>query len=473
MAWIGFYAMGVGLAAALFSVPYAQVSYGKGPDLGGIIAGIGAVYLLWGFRPHFGPRPAKESESDEEVFPELRALVDGVAGRIGHPAPRHVKLLLDANAYAAYRSSWFGRGRSIVGIGIPYLAWLDRTGVEAIIAHEMGHHVAGDVKFGPWVHRTRYQIARTLDHLEGSSFWLDLPFQAYARMFLRQSLVISRAQELEADAVSVRVAGAAATGRALRVAAERGALWDVYVQTEVLPMVERGFLPDLLAGFRIFEQAFRTRVGGLAPPSKKTSVYDTHPSLSERLDAIGLERRQDTGESADLTDSSALMPALVGKAAAAEEHALRSILVNPARKLEPLAWEDAGKRVWLALYRDNLAPYRKSLAALSLEDFPRAIASLDAWLPHLRGGLALLSPEAERRRALGIFGSLLALLLDARGFTIEALPGSPVRLRRGDLLVDPFERVRSLAEGRIPAQDWGRFSEGFDGAGAAAPQPSR
>jgi len=154
------------------------------------------------------------------------------------------------------------------------------------------------------------------------------------------------------------------------------------------------------------------------------------------------------------SDSFELVTALLGERSAAEEQVLRDVLVDRSPKLERLSWADAGQRVWLPRYRQELEPYRASLASVGVEHFPEAIAHLDAWLPHLRLGLALLSPEAERRRAVNVFGAWLALLLDARGFVVEALPGDPVRMRLGEVIIEPHEQVRALADGRLSAQDW-------------------
>src|SRR6478736_4452493 len=132
-----------------------------------------------------------------------------------------------------------------------------------------------------------------LDHLEGSGFWLDLPFVGYAHAFLHYSLGVSRAQELAADAISSKVAGASAAARALVATDERSSVWEAYLRSEAVPMLEAGFLPQLLAGFRHFEAALSDakKVVEARPDAKeRTSRYDTHPALEERLNALGVTR---------------------------------------------------------------------------------------------------------------------------------------------------------------------------------------
>jgi len=447
--WVGFYLLGVGLAGALLWVPWAQINYGSGPDVGGVLAATGALWLLWGLRPRFRRQTNREPPLPTGRHPKLHALVADVARRAGHPVPHELHLLPEANAYAGQRSELWRRGKSLVGIGLPYLAWLDRAGVEAIIAHELGHHLSGDVRLGPWVHRTRNLMGHTLDHLEGSGFWLDLPFVGYARAFLRYSMSVSRAQEVAADAVSARVAGSAAAARALVVSEARSAVWHVYLRTEIEPMLEAGFLPQLLEGFRHFEAAIsehreRQQSGPKTP--EKSSHYDTHPTLEERLTALGVSEAPPSNEPGALE--------LLDVTSEAEEYVLRSMLVDGSRPLKPLTWEAAGRELWLPRFLERIRPYQNALAKVTPEIMPAVLAQIDDWAERLRSGLALFSPEAKRRHVLAMFGTWYAVYLVNLGFELEALPGCAVRTKRGEIVVEPFAEIATLSEGKLGSDEW-------------------
>jgi Zn-dependent protease with chaperone function len=447
--WAGFYVLGVGLAVALLWVPWAQINYGSGPDLGGALAAAGALWLLWGLRPRFRRQANREPPLPTGRHPKLHALVADVARRAGHPVPHELHLLPEANAYAGQRSELWRRGKSLVGIGLPYLAWLDRAGVEAIIAHELGHHLSGDVRLGPWVHRTRNLMGHTLDHLEGSGFWLDLPFVGYARAFLRYSMSVSRAQEVAADAVSARVAGSAAAARALVVSEARSAIWHVYLKTEIEPMLEAGFLPQLLEGFRHFEAAIREhreRQQSTPKPAEKSSQYDTHPTLEERLSALGVTEAPLSGEAGALE--------LLDEASEAEEYVLRSMLIDGTRPLKPLTWDAAGRELWLPRFVERIQPYQTALAKVTPETMPAVLAQIDDWAERLRSGLALFSPEAKRRHVLAMFGTWYAVYLVNLGFELEALPGCPVRTKRGPIAVEPFAEIATLSDGKLAHEEW-------------------
>ena len=447
--WVGFYVLGLVIALALLWVPWAQIQYGSGPDAGGCLAGVGALWVLWGLRPRFHRVVERDEPLSSERHPKLHALVADVARRAGHPIPHELHLLPQANAYAGQRRAFLRRGESMVGIGLPFLAWLDRGGIEAIIAHELGHHLSGDVRLGPWVHRMRALMARALDHLEGSGFWLDLPFVGYARGFLSYSSSVSRAQEVAADAVSAKVAGPHAAARALVATEERGTAWEVYMHTEVEPMLESGFLPQLLEGFRHFEAAVkdnRERLERSAKPAQKSSRYDTHPTLEERLSALGISEPAlaETSQALDLLDATH----------EAEEYVLRSMLINKTRPLKPLAWEAAGVDLWAPRFRERLEPHSSALAKVTPESLPSVLSSIDAWAERLRTGLALFSPEAKRRHVVAMFGTWYAISLVDRGFLLEALPGWPVRAVRGAVSVEPLAEVGLLLEGKLSAEEW-------------------
>lgn len=462
--WAGFYLLGLSVVAGLLWVPWAQVTYGESLDAGGALAGAGGLWLLWGLRPRFR-RPQDHGQSlSGQQHAKLHALVADVARRVGHPVPHELHLLSEANAFAAQQAKFLRRPKSIVGIGLPYLAWLDRSSIEAIIAHELGHHVAGDVRLGPWVHRTRSLMGQTLDHLEGSAFWLDLPFVGYARGFVRYSSSVSRAQEVAADAISAKVAGAAAAARAL-VLTGRSPLWQAYLTCEVAPMLNAGFLPQLLEGFRHFEAACKRPPQTEDPDadSERASPFDTHPTLAERLAALGVPKPKDIEQvgSLDLLDATQ----------DAEEYVLRQMLRDPQLPLKPLAWSAAGHELWLPRFRGTIARFESAFEHATPEGLPAVIAHVEEWGERLRVGLALYSGEAKRRHVVGMFGTWFVVYLADLGFDVEALPGHPVRASRGSVSLEPFNEISLLFDAKTDGVTWATTCQALRAA-AATPAAS-
>src|SRR5262249_47251374 len=170
---------------------------------------------------------------------------------------------------------------------VPVLRWLDHDALRSVVAHELGHEHGGDTRFGPWIRRTRLAIGAAVDRLDGSSFWLHLPFVAYARLFLGVAAEASRRQELYADALAARLCGVPATARALGFIHELADLWDHYVTSEVVPLLQNGISVPLLDGFDLYLAAF-FEPGALAherpwPRRRAASPHDSHPTLEARL----------------------------------------------------------------------------------------------------------------------------------------------------------------------------------------------
>jgi Zn-dependent protease with chaperone function len=457
--WAGFYTLAVGLVVALLSLPYAQVRVEGSIGFAGIACGLAALTLVWALFPRFRRFEPPGEALDHTAYPRVTALVSEIAGRVGHRAPQDLFLSHDANAFATrYQRKWYGRRRSAVGIGLVMFEILDRDELASVVAHELGHHVAGDVALGPWIHRIRRAIAGTLERIEGSNFWLHLPFVAYGALFLRITRRSSREQELAADALAARTCGAAATGAALERVNRLGALWDLYWDTEVEPLLNRGFVPPLLDGFRAMLAA-----PAIAETARKKqeprapTADDTHPLLADRLAALGV-------------DPEALNPEPPAQGArtwfdgpAAERVVVRSVLRNPDLPLKPVTWQEVGERVWIPHWREMLVDLAQTLQGVTLQRLPEYTAT-PALLGRLPGGLAILSPQAEEKRTRRILGAWLAVELHRRGFTARAEPCVPVRLEREGLAIEPDVVVAELTDGTLSAHVWRTRCDAIDRA---------
>ena len=164
----GFYLVGFALVAALLWLPWAQMSYSGSMDPSGILALAGAVYIVWALVPPRRRWSAPGPELSAASEPRLHALIASIAQKTRHAMPHAVYLVTDPCAFASSRPRWYGlRREPIIAIGLPLLALLTEDELAAVVAHEFGHHVGGDVKLGPWQHRTSAAIAAALHRLDG------------------------------------------------------------------------------------------------------------------------------------------------------------------------------------------------------------------------------------------------------------------------------------------------------------------
>ena len=442
--FIGFYAMGIAIVVGLLWVPWAQTQYQHSVDFSGIVCAVFAIWIAIALLPRFSSGKPTEPPAPTEAHAKLRQLIVETAAAVGEPPPDELYVVTSVNAFAARRGGALGfGGRRMIGIGLPLLSALEEDEVRAVIAHELGHHHAGDLYLGPWVHRTRMAVAVALARLEGASFVLHLPFALYARVFLRLTRQASRDQELAADAIAGRVVGPDAAARALIGVERLAPRWGAYFQGEVVPLLNAGHRPPLLDGFRRFlaQPVLRQDVQeAIARMTDHTPhEMDTHPPLSERLASLSSARVTRPPPS-----GSAL--ALLDSVERAEKDALDVALMPGHPALKPITWDAVGD-IWVAMWRARLRTEPR-IEKAAIEAIPELAKKWESLEPPQRG-ISLLSPAAKRKQVHDLLGCRLAVGLADRGYRIEAPPGGETRAIKDDKSIEPEAIVRKLVAGEI------------------------
>jgi heat shock protein HtpX len=103
---------------------------------------IGAAVLL---RPRFGRLRREAWTVDRAAAPALFELIDSVAAASGTPGPQVVVLARALNAFTATVGL---RRRRLLGLGLPLWAALSPQERVALLGHELGHFVNGDLRRG-------------------------------------------------------------------------------------------------------------------------------------------------------------------------------------------------------------------------------------------------------------------------------------------------------------------------------------
>lgn len=267
--------------------------------------------------------PPTGTEITRAQAPELFQLLDELRAALNCRPFHRVLLINEMNAAVVQvpRLGVFGWHTNYLLLGLPLMQSLGPEEFKAVLAHEFAHSSRGHGSFGNWLYRVRRtweqvfeQMARQRTRFGGVLYkfinWFWPIFNGHA-------FVLARANEYEADACSVRLAGADAAARALMRLPINDALlsdkfWpDVYLRAnhdkeppaDVLLTMGKTFK----SGLADEEAQKRLRQSFLM----QTNNSDTHPCLKDRLRAIGR-----LPESVEEKEFSVITPPLLERSAA-------------------------------------------------------------------------------------------------------------------------------------------------------------
>jgi hypothetical protein len=267
-------------------------------------------------------------------------------------------------------------------------------------------------------------------------------------MYLRLTGAASREQELRADALAARTAGAKALGGALIALEQYSSSWEEYWHGIYVPAVSAGFRPPIVEGYRRFLAATSPPPLETAVPPVRAADHDTHPPLDVRLAALGVPLEVREGAERSL--------GLLHDPTDAEKRVLVPLLADATviARLEPISWDEWGRRLLPAIWKLAMEPRLEALRRVPLSSLPSLLAAGDAWWERLRSGINVYSPEARRRQLQSWLGHWAALSLLDAGFTVLSEPGAEAVLERDGVRVQPFRWVSELATGALTAEEW-------------------
>lgn len=243
--------------------------------------------------------PPSGYELKANTAPRLFALLDRLRAAV--QGPRFHRVLVDSDFNAGVvqvpRLGIFGWNRNYLLLGLPLLQSLREDEVAAVLAHEYGHLTGRHAVFGSWIYRLRmtwWRLAMALQYQSRWKRWLFLPFYTlYVPYFNAVSFVLARANEFEADRTSGDVAGVDAAARALTRIAMVGHYLSTRFWPELFKTANNFSEPPYLPLARLRERfrdplpsPFATEGFNMAL-AKPTDLDDTHPSLQDRLRALG------------------------------------------------------------------------------------------------------------------------------------------------------------------------------------------
>ncbi len=456
---IGFYVLAAALAALLVAIPVWEYQAIHRVHIKlALVCVIGAVLIVWSVLPRWDKFPPPGVLLTPKAQPDLFATIQAIAKATGQAMPVEVYLVPDVNAFVAQRGGVMGFfSRRVLGLGLPLMRVMNVDQLRAVLAHEFGHFHGGDTRLGPWIHKTRSAIVRTVQSLASAESWLTYPFQWYGNMFLRVTHAISRAQEYAADRLAARVVGAQPLASGLQLLPAAATLYGHYLDQEVGPVLDAGRRPPLSSGFQLFLRSrdmakVAAEISAHAMQSDEMNAYDTHPPTPRRVSAVASLPAHATDE----RDERAAIELLRDR-----ENLERELLVFMTGKrklgdLPTIEWRDVGEEVLMQQWREHVDKWSalpgKPLADAVLADLPAQMARA----AEIGKACAAREVPADQRTGVGHFvlAASAGAALHAAGFVADAQPGEAVTLERDGHRFAPFDDLRQLAEGALSAEAW-------------------
>lgn len=231
--------------------------------------------------------------------PKLFALLGKIRRRLKGP-PIH-RVVVDGHFNAAImqlpRFGLLGGSRNHLIVGLPLMQALTLEQFAAVLAHEYGHLSGAHGHFSAWIYRVRAVWARILQAFEerpvwGSGLFVRF-FRWYVPYFEAYTFVLARSNEYEADRAAAQVAGARHAADALAQVSIGGRFLDERFWSTFYAGADKAIVPMALP----YAQLPVSLQVGLDPKEaqgwlkaalmEETGVADTHPSLKDRLKALG------------------------------------------------------------------------------------------------------------------------------------------------------------------------------------------
>jgi Zn-dependent protease with chaperone function len=325
-------------------------------------------------------QPPEGEVLDISVAPELTRRVEEIRRELR--APRVDTMLLtgefNASVTQVPRLGIFGWPRTYLTLGVPLMFALDRARFDAVLAHEFAHLSGSHPKRGLWVYRMSRTWQQLLVHLHETRTWARKLFEGFVSWYVPRlegyGFVLSRQDEYAADADAARVTSPAAIGGALVTLATQSAsiatLWEQIwsrVETEPVPPAKSwSTLPlQLQQGLPRPQRQFLLE----RALTHRTDANDTHPSLAERLRALGLPNPDPENVSI------ASDPPVAGTSAA--DHYLGAVGHQLLHRLET-DWHERVGDVWRQRHAQTKAE-RSQMNELLDRDEPSMLTDEELW----------------------------------------------------------------------------------------------
>lgn len=234
-------------------------------------------------------------------FPELFVELDTLRKQLKSLKVHEVILDTSLNAAVVQhpRLGILGWHKNYLMLGYQLLLALSPEEMRAVLAHEFGHLSNNHSRFNGWIYRIRLTWFRVMEAFNRAECWggnlMRKFFNWYTPQFDAYSFALARNNEYQADAIAAELTSPKIAARALvNVYATAPYLdrnyWNNYFRLadehERPPHAPFQGLSDFLKEKPLTNQEMLDRIE--KQMAVKTHYADTHPSLSDRVKALGV-----------------------------------------------------------------------------------------------------------------------------------------------------------------------------------------
>ncbi len=235
-------------------------------------------------------------------FPKLFAELDALRKQLKSLKVHEVVLDKSLNAAVVQipRLGILGWHKNYLILGYQLLLALPPEEMKSVLAHEFGHLSGNHSRFNGWIYRIRLTWLRVMAAFGQAESWggslMRKFFEWYSPQFNAYSFARARSNEYEADAIAAELTSAEVATRALvNVYATAPYLdqhyWDHYFRLadehESPPHAPFHGLSNFLKEKPLAKEEMLDRIR--QEMKVETHYADTHPSLKDRVDALGAE----------------------------------------------------------------------------------------------------------------------------------------------------------------------------------------
>ena len=250
-----------------------------------------------------------------EAAEPLHRLVERMGERFGRVPVDAVWVGGDMNAAILQRPrwGWIGPMETHLIIGLPLAHSVSRRQFGAILAHEFAHLAHQRQRLDAWGAHVRAWWFRVMDRCIEASPRFGRGLERWCAGDLRDALRLARLEEFQADALAAGAVGARLVGETLvEIALKERFLSEDYwckvmaqsrnqPQPSIRPYREMGH--GMMAGFRRPLPGLFDLRGWVGNGDSASSVGSFHPTIAERLRALGVRPQVPHGAPLSFADA--------------------------------------------------------------------------------------------------------------------------------------------------------------------------